>query len=63
MTNDTYHVKEGAIFREINNIVGRISRRRPPEPTPTERARLLKLRSQLTALRRGEDIHERDDAS
>lgn len=43
----------GALHSEMNTILGRIRRRRSGEPTAVERARLAKLRADITALKRG----------
>jgi hypothetical protein len=37
----------------MNTILGRIRRRRPPEPTAVERERLAVLKAEIAVLKRG----------
>jgi hypothetical protein len=50
-----FQYETGHRYAEMNTILGRIRKRRPAEPTATERARLKVLREEIAAIKRGED--------
>jgi hypothetical protein len=45
--------EEGQRYAEMRTILKRIYKRRPPEPTATERARLALLRAEIAEIKRG----------
>jgi hypothetical protein len=50
-----YRYELGQRFSEMNTILGRIRKRRPPEPTASERARLAVLKAEIAEIKRGGD--------
>jgi hypothetical protein len=50
-----YRYELGQRFAEMNTILGRIRRRRPPEPTSAERERLAVLKAEIAEIKRGGD--------
>jgi hypothetical protein len=50
-----YQYETGHRYAEMNTILGRIRKRRPAEPTASERKRLAELKAEIAEIKRGGD--------